>query len=299
MIDNQKKAYLYALATVLVWSTVASAFKLTLRSLDVIGLVFYSSLTAVVVLGVMVVAGRKLPVLKTFTKKDFLVSIGFGFLNPFLYYIVLFKAYALLPAQQAQPLNYAWPIVLALLSVVWLGQKIGGRSFLAIAVSCAGVAVVSSGGSVEGFGSTNFFGVGLALGSTIIWSVFWILNIKDTKDPVVRLFVNFAAGFLCALAAAVVYAGVFSRFPVPSLAGLAGAAYVGAFEMGVPFVFWLRALKLAETTARVSNLIYLSPFLSLVFIRLVVKERILASTIVGLVLIVAGIIMQRYSPSRR
>ena len=34
-----------------------------------------------------------------------------GFLNPFLYYIILFKAYSLLPAQEALSLNYTWPLV--------------------------------------------------------------------------------------------------------------------------------------------------------------------------------------------
>jgi drug/metabolite transporter (DMT)-like permease len=77
--------------------------------------------------------------------------------------------------------------------------------------------------------------------------------------------------------------------------GLLGATYVGIFEMGITFVIWLKALKFSKTTARVSNLIYLSPFLSLVFIYLSVGEQILFSTVIGLILIVVGIFVQQYS----
>jgi drug/metabolite transporter (DMT)-like permease len=61
----------------------------------------------------------------------------------------------------------------------------------------------------------------------------------------------------------------------------------------VTFVFWLKALKYSENTAKVGNLIFLSPFLSLIFIHFLLGERILPSTFAGLGLIVAGLILQR------
>ena len=65
------------------------------------------------------------------------------------------------------------------------------------------------------------------------------------------------------------------------------AAYVGLFEMGVTFVLWLNALRLAPSTTRVSTLIFISPFASLVLIHFVLREPIHPATVVGLVLIVA------------
>ena len=76
------------------------------------------------------------------------------------------------------------------------------------------------------------------------------------------------------------------------LPALLGAAYVGMIEMGVAFVMWLSALKLSENTARVGNLIFLSPFVSLFFIRAFVGEEIHTATVVGLALVVAGIAFQ-------
>ena len=64
--------------------------------------------------------------------------------------------------------------------------------------------------------------------------------------------------------------------------------------MGITFVLWLKALQLSKTTAQVSNFIYLVPFFSLFVIHLTVGETIYPSTIIGLVFIIGGIILQQY-----
>ncbi len=219
-----------------------------------------------------------------------------GFLNPFLYYMVLFKAYALLPAQEAQPLNYTWPLVLSLLAVPLMGEKLRWRSLLALLVSFSGVIVISTRGDVTSFMPANPLGAGLALGSSIVWASFWIINVKDERDPVEKLFLNFFFGTLFISLFLVLDGSRTMGFPPKAdLAVLIGSAYVGLFEMSLTFMLWLSALSSSGNTARVSNLIYLSPFLSLVFIRFVVGEQILPSSIVGLFLIISGVILQRRS----
>lgn len=80
---------------------------------------------------------------------------------------------------------------------------------------------------------------------------------------------------------------------LPVTSSLAAAMYVGVFEMGIAFVLWSYAMKKAENTSRVSNLIFISPFLSLVFIYFILGEQILPSTYIGLVLIVLGLWLQQ------
>mgnify|MGYP001207317105 FL=1 len=289
-MKNQQQAYKYAIAAVLMWSTVASAFKISLRYLDFLQLLFYASIVSIVTLFSILLVQNKLRLLKKFSKKDYFHSALLGFLNPFLYYVVLFKAYSLLPAQEAQPLNYTWPIMLVLLSVPLLNQQIKLKSIIAIVVSFVGVLIISTQGKILDFKFTNPTGALLALCSAVIWALFWIYNIKDELDEVVRLFLNFVFGFFYIL----VFTMIFSKIIVPNVAGFLGASYVGLFEMGITFIIWSKALKLSETTARVSNLIYFIPFLSLIVIYFVVGEKILFSTIVGLIFIVIGIIMQQY-----
>lgn len=289
-MEQQKQAYAYAITAVFFWSTVASAFKISLRYLDFLQLLFFSSIASTVVLFLILVIQNRLGVLKQYSGRDYIHSLMLGFLNPFLYYVVLFKAYSLLPAQEAQPLNYTWSIVLVLLSIPLLKQRISFKSILSVLISYFGVLVISTHGDIFGFSFTNLKGVLLALGSAVIWALFWIYNIKDKRDEVAKLFLNFSFGFIFILIAILLS----SKTIIPSLAGLMGAIYVGLFEMGITFVLWLKALKLSKTTAQVSNLIYLSPFVSLVLIKVVVGERILVSTIMGLIFIVTGIMLQQY-----
>lgn len=288
-MDNQKKAYLYAALTVLLWSTVASAFKLTLRSLSFVQMLLIASLVSTAALLLILLAQGKWSDVKASSINDLSRSAVLGFLNPFVYYLVLFKAYDVLPAQEAQPLNWTWPIMLVLLSSILLKQKIGLKSICAILVSFAGVLVISTQGDLPGLSFTNPFGAALALSSSIVWALFWIYNVKDTRDEVLKLFLSFGFGSLYIM---IVYLAFF-RAEGFEPAGLLGAAYIGLFEMGLTFVFWLKALKLSRTTAQVSNMVYLAPFISLFFIAVIVGEQIRFSTITGLALIISGIIIQR------
>jgi len=288
-MTREQKATLFALAAVLFWSTVATAFKLALRYLSPIELLLFSGAFSTLLLGAILLAQGKLHLALRCSRNEYLLSLLLGLLNPFLYYLVLFNAYDRLPAQQAQPLNYTWAITLSLLAVPLLKQRIRWQHWLALLISYTGVVVISTEGHPLGLHFTDPFGVFLALVSTVIWALYWILNTRDGRDPVVGLFVNFVCG--CPLVFA--YYLLTTEVRLPKLPGLLGAAYVGIFEMGICFVLWLLALKLTDNAARISNLIFISPFLSLLFIHLLVGERILPATFIGLLFIIAGLIVQR------
>jgi len=292
---NQTKAYAYGLTTVLLWSTVASAFKLSLRHVDHFQLLLYACAVSILVLSVILSVQGRWRLVLSYSGRQYGQSLALGILNPFLYYLVLFKAYDLLPAQEAQPLNYTWALTLALLSVPLLGQRLGVRELVAGLVSYSGVVVIAVRGDVSGLRFSDPLGVGLALGSTVIWALYWIYNTKDRRDPVAGLWLNFVFGFPFVLSACWLY----SDLRVDSLPGLLGAAYVGAFEMGLTFVCWLMALRLATHTAQVGYLIFMSPFLSLVFINLLVGEAIRLNTLAGLGLIIAGLVVQHTARLRR
>ncbi|GIX49245.1 MAG: membrane protein [Candidatus Tectimicrobiota bacterium] len=286
---QQTRAYLYGLSAVLLWSTVASAFKLSLRYLEPLQLLLYANAVSLLVLGLVLLWQGNAGELWRYRRPQYLRSLALGFLNPFLYYLVLFKAYELLPAQEAQPLNYTWAFTLALLSVPLLRQPLRGWDLLAGAVSYAGVVVIATRGDVFRLRFSDPLGVALALGSTVIWALYWIYNTRDDREAVAALFLN----FLCALPMVLLACWLLSVPLRVHPYGLLGAAYVGICEMGITFVCWLRALRLAAAAARIGYLIFLSPLLSLLFIHLLVGETIRPSTLVGLGLILTGLLLQR------
>jgi len=290
----RQKALAYGAGTVLIWSTVATAFKITLAHMDPLQLLLCACTVSVVVLGATLVIQGNLGKL-VMSAKQYGYCALLGALNPFLYYAVLFKAYDLLPAQEAQPLNFTWAITLSLLSVPLLGQRLNKKELGAILISYMGVLIISTHGNLTGLHFSNGLGVILALVSTIIWALYWIGNTRSQCDPVAGLFLNFLFGLPLVFLATI----IFSKLPIPDTPALLGSLYIGLFEMGISFVLWLTALRLAALpegggTARIANLIFLSPFLSLFFISHFAGEAIQTTTFIGLGFIVAGnILMQR------
>lgn len=289
-MEDQKKGYIYALVAVGLWSTVATAFKLALKGVEPIHLLFFASTSSLAVLFILILVRGKCHLLFSITRRQLLMSAILGFLNPFLYYLVLFHAYDILPAQEAQPLNYTWPLTLAIFSIIILKQKIGVTDFMAIGISFLGVLVIATRGDIFAMQFSDPFGVSLAVGSSIIWALYWVFNMKDGRDPVVKLFMNFFFGTIFALVLYMVMGGNGVTASSPMLL----LVYVGVFEMGLTFVVWLKALALSRTTAKIGNLIFFSPFLSLVFIQFVLGENISSSTFVGLGFIVGGVLFQKY-----
>lgn len=294
-MKKSHQSIFFALLAVAFWSTMSSAFKLTLNHIAFDQLLFWSSLFAVFALGFLVLILTGYQKVFAQSKKEILLSAILGFLNPFAYYLVLFKAYELLQAQEAGVLNYSWPVILVILSVPLLGQRIGIIGFTAILTSFAGLWVISTKGQVFSLEFSNAYGVTLAVGSAFLWALYWIINLKDKREALVKIFMNMVFGG----AYITLYLLITSGIKLPGSKALIGAGYIGLFEMGITFVFWLLALKKAANTARVSNLIFLSPFIALFFIRLFVGEPILPSTVLGLILIVSGILLQQFGPDVR
>lgn len=284
---NSKKSYFYAALTVFFWSTVATAFKFGLSHLSPANLLFYSSLTSLIFFAVLLLFSNKRKG-SLFNLPNLMKSALFGFLNPFLYYLILFEAYKLLPAQIAQPLNYTWVIVVTILMAVFMNQKLQLTGIIGLLISFGGVIVLSSQGSIPGLGEINIFGVILAISSSLFWGFYWLLNVRDKRDDVHKLFMNFLFGTIFIF----IYC-LFTEGITISFEGITAGIYIGLFEMGITFFVWLKALQYAENTAKTGNIIYLSPFLSLVIIALILGEPISIISIAGLCLIVLGILLPK------
>jgi len=277
-----KQSLIYTLSAVFFWSTVATAFKISLEGMNFIQLLFYSSLASTIILSFF--ALKKRNDFKIFTPN----SVLLGFINPYHYYLMLFKAYYLLPAQEAQPLNYIWPIALSLLLVVFLNEKINFKKIVGLILAFFGVIIIATRGNFSLLHFESLTGVIIAVSSSIVWAAFWILNLKDNRPSEVKLFSAFFFGTIFSG----IFIFLFDSFKIENYNYLFSALYIGLFEMGITFLFWNKGLQLSNDKTKSSTFAYLSPFISLLFIALVLGEKIMLSSIIGLVFIVAGIIYQ-------
>jgi len=287
-MGSEGKSILLGSLSVLFWSTVATAFKIALNYYRPEQMLVLASLFSSFILFFILIISKKIKLLRTLKAKQILVCILIGFLNPFLYYLVLFKAYSLLPAQEALSLNYTWAIVLTILSSIFQKRRISLFSYFALLLSFFGVLVIISKGSLVTLKPSNAVGATLALSSSLIWGFSWIINVVSKIEDEIRLFLNFAFGAIFSFSY-LLYCGDTN---LPFSVAIFSTVYIGAFEMGITFVLWNKALKNASNPARINNLIYASPLLSLVFINFVLKEEINFSTVVGILLIVGGILLQ-------
>ncbi|TVS14052.1 MAG: EamA/RhaT family transporter, partial [Wenzhouxiangella sp.] len=100
-LGNEQRALLLALGAVLLWSTAATAFKLSLEYLAPVQLLAWASVVSVLTLGVLLLATGRLAHVLRGSRRDYLRSLALGLINPLAYYLVLFEAYDRLPAQEA------------------------------------------------------------------------------------------------------------------------------------------------------------------------------------------------------
>ncbi|EGR1514117.1 DMT family transporter [Vibrio vulnificus] len=293
---NERRALGFGLSAVLLWSTVATAFKLTLAEFSPIQMLTVASVvSAMALLTICALQGKLTQISTTFLSNPWYYLL-LGLINPLAYYLILFKAYDLLPASQAQAINYSWAITLTLMAAVFLGQKIRKQDWVACVFSYVGVIVIATKGDLLGLSFESPVGVALALTSTLLWAGYWILNTKNQADPIVGVLLGFLVAIPFAIALAVIEGQSWGQI---SMHGWLAVTYVGLFEMGVTFVLWLSALKLTNNTARISNLIFASPFISLMLLSSIIGEEIHPTTLIGLMLIIAGLVIQQIKWGKR
>ncbi|OOE63997.1 DMT family transporter [Salinivibrio sp. IB282] len=289
---NERKALIFGLSAVLLWSTVATAFKITLSYMTPIQMLAAASVVSVVVLAAIAAAQGKLSALwPTFRRRPGYYCL-LGMINPLIYYLVLFKAYDLLPASLAQPLNYSWAITLTLMAAVFLGHTIRRQDWIAAVLGYFGVVVIATKGQLLSLQFDSPLGIGLALLSTLLWAGFWVLNTKNPADPVLGILLS----FMLSLPVSLLLAGMTASWAGIPWQGWLAVSYVGLFEMGITFMLWLSAMKYTQNASRISNLIFISPFISLVLLATIIGETIHISTLIGLSFIVVGLLIQQRKP---
>lgn len=295
-MKKSASAVICASCAVLCWSTVATAFKIALQHLTQYEMLLIASITSLLVFSILsLLKKERRSAIFSLKPRQAAYFALIGLINPAVYYLVLFNAYNLLPAHIAQPVNYAWPVLLTLLSAIFLKQKIAPLKYLGMAISLSGVVVISISGSDDN-NQFSFAGLFLAALSALIWAVYWILNQKKNHyfDSVTRLMFTFFFGTVYLFIGT-----LFVNVHMPDGIGLLSGVYVGLFEMAIPFLLFAAAQKNSHNPSLINQICYLSPFISMFLISNFLGENIQIITFGGLTLIVFGLIFNEYLIKKR
>jgi drug/metabolite transporter (DMT)-like permease len=287
---KQGRYYVYALITVLLWSTSASAVKTLTAGLSSLCVLGYSSLAAALVLLLLLVLRRQTGLLKRYGPREYATLAALGFLGMFLYSALYYTGIDRLTSQEACILNYLWPVMIVLFSCLILKEPLTWRKGLAIGLSFSGVLVIALFDLIAGGGALtgDYPGMGACVLAAVCYGLFCVLNKKRGLDQTVGQIVFWGTTCLCAFA----LCAVRGELVLPAPAQWKGIAWLGVMVDGLPYLMWAVALNGAEDTARIANLAYLTPILSVLFSAVTLGESLSPAYLIALGLILAGILVQ-------
>ncbi len=285
-IFESAKAYFYLALCIIFWAAIPVVSKKILIELNNVQMLFYSTIISFVVLFIINLFQKKLYLLKKYKAKDFANMFFLGFLGAYFCYLILYKAFSMAGAQEIFILAYTWPIIVVILGFIILKEQLTFKKILAIGVSFFGIVIIVTNGHLTHLSFSSLRGDLFALTYAFVFALFSVLGKKFKYDQTLSTMIF----FLSALILMIPTVFFLSNFRLPSINVWFWLFLNGFFINGITYIFWFKALK--APTHIVSNLLYLTPFLSLVYIRVFLGDKILFSSCVGLAIIASGIILQ-------
>lgn len=281
-----KKSYLYAAAAIVMWSTMSTVSKLLLDEMDSYKVLCSGMLLATVAMLVINLCSKKWKLMKSYRFADYLKMAAIGLPGISLYYGLYYMGAERLPASQAFIVNYLWPIMSILFACILLKEKMTVRKIIAVILSFLGVFTVAGKNLVQ-FNADSLIGMVLCFFAAVCYGLYTALNTKSRYDKQISMTVATFTAFLFSLVIVLIR----GENLLLTWAQLPGMVWNGVFTIALANLLWALALACGNT-AKISNLAYITPFLSLVWTRLILKEPIEPMSIIGLCLIVVGIFIQ-------
>ena len=282
-----KKNYVYAVTTVIIWSTMASVVKKMLFDIPNLEALSVSSFLAFLFLLIVNIKNGMIKKMKSYSAKDYGIMSGLGVIGLFLYSSLYYYGLAELSSQEACILNYLWPIMLVVFSCIILKEKLTFVKGIAILCSFIGIVILSLGNGSSSTGNTTL-GIISCIIAAACYGLFSVLNKKADYNQSIAMMVIWLVVGICSMVLGVLTE---NWVPIRGIQWL-GILWLGVVIDAVAYLLWALALKTAENTAKIANIAYLTPFLSLIVSAVFLKEEVQVRAFVALVFIIGGILLQ-------
>ena len=284
-----KKNYIYALLTVSIWSTMAAVAKMILFDIPNLETLSISSIFAFVFLLIINIKNGLIRELKQYSVKDYVIMAGLGFLGLFMYSALYYYGLTQLSSQEACIINYLWPIMLVIFSCIILKEKFTAIKGIAMLCSFVGIVILST-GNTSVANENSMSGIISCIIAAACYGLFSVLNKKADYNQNIAMMVIW---FVVAVCSAILGPITEDWKPIEGTQWL-GMLWLGVVIDAVAYLLWALALKGVKNTAKIANLAYLTPFLSLVVSAVALNEQVSFRAIVALIFIVGGILLQSF-----
>jgi drug/metabolite transporter (DMT)-like permease len=201
----------------------------------------------------------------------------------FGYNLFYFFAFQHAPAIEASLLNYLWPLLIVVLSPVFLaGYRLRRHHLVGAVIGLAGAALIVTGGHFA-LDRTNLTGYMLATGAALTWASYSLLTKR------VRPFSNAAVGGFCLISGVLSLAThlVFEPLYLPSGREWFLLFLLGAGPLGAAYFTWDAAMKKGDPRI-IGSLSYLTPLTSTLVLVALGGQEFRWTTGLAMILIVTG-----------
>ncbi|EMU9000613.1 DMT family transporter [Providencia rettgeri] len=278
---RQYNYLMYALACVLIWSFIPIVSRLGQAGMDSFQFLFWSNLiSAISVVIVALGSGYKVSKLFILPRNTIKKVFILGFLDC-LFYLLLYYGYSIENGIAVLVIQYSWPLIIILLSVVLLKDKLAGRQIVGIIIGFIAVIITFTKGQITQLHVENPTALLLVFSGAFCFALMSVFSRQYSIDPYISTVWLFIFSTLTSL----VLLLLFSEVQLPSKAAFWPTLINGILINGVSYILWFKAMNTGHS-AKIASVVFLSPVLSVQWLVLILSDPFEIAYIIGVLLVI-------------
>ncbi|AVK49347.1 hypothetical protein AXY43_15815 [Clostridium sp. MF28] len=286
-LEVSKNPFILMPILLFMWGSFAAASKLLLRHLDNYQVLFYMYGLAIIMFFIILIFKGSLKEILLWKVSEICLLISCGVLA-FLYDILYVKALEVIPAVEASMLNYLFPIFIVVFAIPINKEKLNVYKIISITIGFIGTIVLITKGDLSNLNFTNFKGDIMAILAAVSWGLFSNLVKKNTKDTLISTFFTTFISFVLSIFGVI----LFSRFNVSEIADVYGLLWLSISHIVAAFFLYFQALKYSPASL-IASFTFFSPCVTLVFIFLLLGEKLTMIEFFAALLILLSLPVQK------
>lgn len=270
--------YLSVIIATLMWGS--STLFVRWAGTDNVATVFFMATFATIAILTYIIASKKHKEFKVNKYSLYLVAMAVAsVLNNVFYYMAINRT----TIANAAITHYLMPIIVVLIAPIFLNEIFRNKNIIAAIIAFIGLAVIVSDTGLS-LSSSGMIGNLLGLASAVFFAIAMVLN----KIALKHFGTEFVTFWLMAFSALILLPFVIYNFPALTIKQLGAMLYLGIISQAIGVMLYIRGLKTIDASV-VSILTYLEVVFATIFSILILKEVLSVSTIIGGILVLAGI----------
>ncbi|MFW6138557.1 MAG: DMT family transporter [Spirochaetota bacterium] len=290
--------YLFMLIVALFWAIPHPLGRIILKKIHPFQLASVNLIIGLGALLIYLVFSRKLGELFRLGPKDTVLSLLLGVFAFFFYQMFTFSALARIPASMNAILVSTNVILIAVLAVIFLGEKVSFFRAFGIASAAAGVFIITTAKNPAIGGNIEFLGPVFSILAALCFAIYAVMGkrVLSRNDPLIVS--------TLALFSGMVLITIFTLATVGG-EGLAGAGRtvwgilvpLSVAYIGVAYPLWFFSLKRLPAS-HISVYIYMTPVFAVILSLVILKESLSSNFWIGSFLVLVGIVSSNISSPR-